>query len=82
MVDDKMLKGMAPHLQSLKRLTLWGCTRITREGVYEILRQAEDLDDLSLDALPHSVSIFMTILCSWSALTDRTYTTYLELLAL
>lgn len=51
-----MLKAMAPHLRRLKRLTLWGCTRVTQNGVFEILREAEYLEELSLDGLPHSVS--------------------------
>jgi len=56
LVDDAMLKDLAPLLRGLKRLTLWGCTRVTRSGVFEILREAEDLQELRLDALPHSVS--------------------------
>jgi len=56
LIDDAMLKDMALHLRTLKRLTLWGCTRITKAGVFNILREAEYLEELSLDALPHSVS--------------------------
>ena len=55
LIDDAMLKDMASHLHGLKRLTLWGCTRVTKTGVFDVLREAEDLEELSLDALPHSV---------------------------
>ncbi|ORY31235.1 hypothetical protein BCR39DRAFT_527024 [Naematelia encephala] len=54
LVDDAMLTEAAKHLHELRRLTLWGCTRITREGVFDILREAGHLQELSLDALPHS----------------------------
>lgn len=56
LVDDTMLRDMSSALQNLRRLTLWGCTRLTRDGVYKILREAENIEELSLDALPHSVS--------------------------
>ena len=55
LIEDAMLKAMAPHLRELKRLTLWGCTRITKAGVSHILHAADFLEELSLDALPHSV---------------------------
>lgn len=55
MVDDAMLRDMSLALKHLRRLTLWGCIRVTREGVYKILREAEDIEELSLDAMPHSV---------------------------
>lgn len=51
-----MLKDMSLSLSRLERLTLWGCIRVTREGVYNILREADKLRDLSLDAALHSVS--------------------------
>lgn len=57
LVDDKMLKDLSRHLKDLKRLTLWGCTRITRDGLYAILDEAEEMQELSLDVLPHSVSL-------------------------
>lgn len=54
LVDDKLLKSLAPYLTKLKRLILWGCIKITREGVYEVLRSADGIEELSLDAVPHS----------------------------
>jgi len=54
LIDDAMLKSMAGHLRYLRRLTLWGCTRVTKAGVYAVLEEAQDLEELSLDALPHS----------------------------
>ena len=51
-----MLKKMAIPLRRLTRLTLWGCTRITRAGVFEILHEAQGMEEMSLDALAHSVS--------------------------
>ena len=51
-----MLKNIARHLRHLRRLTFWGCGRITREGVFEILREAENLTELSLDASHHKAS--------------------------
>lgn len=56
LVDDKMLKDMSSSLTRLERLNLWGCIRTTREGVYSILGEAGELKELSLDAVPHSVS--------------------------
>lgn len=50
-----MLKAMAPHLRQLRRLTLWGCTRVTKAGVFALLQESENLEELSIDALPHSV---------------------------
>lgn len=50
-----MLKDVAEHLTHLQRLTLWGCTRVSRAGVYEVLHEATSLQELSIDALPHSV---------------------------
>ncbi|WWD20751.1 hypothetical protein CI109_105227 [Kwoniella shandongensis] len=55
LIDDAILKVMAPHLKALRRLTLWGCSRVTRDGVFTILDEAGDnVEELSLDALPHS----------------------------
>lgn len=50
-----MLRALAPYLSSLKRLQLIGCTRITQAGVYEVLREADGIEELILDAPPHSV---------------------------
>jgi hypothetical protein len=55
LIDDAMLKAMAPHLRQLRRLTLWGCTRVTKAGVFALLQESENLEELSIDALPHSV---------------------------
>lgn len=50
-----MLRTAAQGLSNLRRLTLWGCTRVTKSSVYKVLEQAEDIQELSLDATPHSV---------------------------
>jgi hypothetical protein len=57
-----MLKSVAEHLTHLQRLTFWGCTRVTRRGVYEVLHEASSLQELSIDALPHSVSASLLFL--------------------
>nr|XP_018259775.1 uncharacterized protein I303_07845 [Kwoniella dejecticola CBS 10117]OBR81933.1 hypothetical protein I303_07845 [Kwoniella dejecticola CBS 10117] len=55
LIDDAILKTIAPNLNKLKRLTLWGCTRVTKDGVFEILHEASrEIEELSLDALLHS----------------------------
>ncbi|ORX40973.1 hypothetical protein BD324DRAFT_612737 [Kockovaella imperatae] len=54
LVDDGMLLAMAPFLRDLKRLTFWGCTRLTRDGVRKILTEAKELEELSLDTTSHS----------------------------
>ncbi|WWC72622.1 uncharacterized protein I206_106585 [Kwoniella pini CBS 10737] len=55
LIDDAILKTIASNLTKLKRLTLWGCTRVTKDGVFEILQEASrEIEELSLDALPHS----------------------------
>ncbi|WVR08647.1 hypothetical protein IAU60_005704 [Kwoniella sp. DSM 27419] len=55
LIDDAVLKMIAPDLSYLRRLTLWGCSRVTRDGVHEILREAaSEVEELSLDAVPHS----------------------------
>ncbi|OCF33621.1 hypothetical protein I316_04695 [Kwoniella heveanensis BCC8398] len=55
LIDDAIFKTIAPDLSKLKRLTLWGCSRVTRDGVFSILSEAADeVAELSLDALPHS----------------------------
>jgi hypothetical protein len=56
-----MLKDMAPSLGHLKRLTLWGCTRISRSGLGAILEESEHLEELSLDAVSHSVSVSQSL---------------------
>ncbi|KAK8850569.1 hypothetical protein IAR55_004487 [Kwoniella newhampshirensis] len=61
LIDDAILKAMAPHLTALRRLTLWGCSRVTRDGVFTILDEANDnVVELSLDALPHSRLLDLT----------------------
>ena len=55
LVDDKVLTMMAAHLRSLRKFTLWGCTRTTSAGVFAVLNEADYLEELSLDAIPHSV---------------------------
>ncbi|KAK6906564.1 hypothetical protein L486_07821 [Kwoniella mangroviensis CBS 10435] len=55
LIDDAILKTIASDLNKLKRLTLWGCTRVTTDGVFSILQTAGDeVEELSLDALTHS----------------------------
>ncbi|WRT70742.1 uncharacterized protein IL334_007741 [Kwoniella shivajii] len=55
LIDDAILKTIAPNLSKLKRLTLWGCTRITKDGVFEILHESSNhIEELSLDAVSHS----------------------------
>ncbi|KAL1412669.1 hypothetical protein Q8F55_000416 [Vanrija albida] len=54
LINDDMLRALAPYLSSLKRLQLIGCTRITRTGVYDVLREADGIEELILDAPPHS----------------------------
>lgn len=56
MIDEDLLKLAAPSLSHLRRLTIWGCTRVTRKTILAILEHAEDIEELSLDALPHTVS--------------------------
>ncbi|TXT05911.1 hypothetical protein VHUM_03672 [Vanrija humicola] len=54
LINDEMLRALSPYLSSLKRLQLIGCTRITRTGVYDVLREADAIEELILDAPPHS----------------------------
>ncbi|WVQ85859.1 hypothetical protein IAT38_008027 [Cryptococcus sp. DSM 104549] len=55
LIDDTILKVMAPYLKGLRRLTLWGCSKATRDGVFAILEEAgEHIEELSLDALVHA----------------------------
>ena len=56
MIDDELLKAAAPLLGNLRRLTLWGCTKLTKSSVYKVLDEATGIQELSLDILPHSVS--------------------------
>lgn len=55
LIDDELLEAAAPLLGNLHRLTLWGCTKITKASVYKVLEEAEGMQELSLDILPHSV---------------------------
>lgn len=52
---------MAPRLRNLRRLTFWGCTHVTREGIFSLLdRIGPGIQELSLDALPHSNLLDLT----------------------
>jgi hypothetical protein len=42
-------------LKELRKLTILGCSRVTNEGVYAILREAGYLEELSVDAAYRSV---------------------------
>jgi hypothetical protein len=55
MIDEELLKLAAPSLSDLRRLTIWGCSRVTRGTLLAILHHAEGIEELSLDALPHTV---------------------------
>ena len=52
-----MLRNLSEDLCDLKRLTLWGCGHITRAGLDSVIRQAEWLEELSIDASPQSVCL-------------------------
>ncbi|KAL7422920.1 hypothetical protein Q5752_002217 [Cryptotrichosporon argae] len=54
LVDDALLAALAPSLAGLARLTLIGCTRLTHRGVDAVLAAASGLEELNLDATPHS----------------------------
>jgi hypothetical protein len=56
LIDDELLKAAAPFLGNLRRLTLWGCTKLTKSSVYKVLEESTGMQELSLDILPHSVS--------------------------
>lgn len=56
-INDALLRDLAPHVTALKRLQLIGHTKVTREGVYAVLEVAPGLEELVLDAAPHSVSL-------------------------
>lgn len=73
-----MLRDMSACLTRLERLNLWGCIRTSRDGVYSVLREAAELKELSLDAVPHSVST--VLVTHGTILILRTCLTYLELL--
>lgn len=55
-INDALLRDLTPHLGQLRRLQLVGHTKVTREGVYAVLEEARGLEELVLDAAPHSVS--------------------------
>ena len=57
MIDEELLKLAAPSLSHLRKLTIWGCTRVTRATILAILQHAENIQELSLDALPHTVGL-------------------------
>ncbi|KIR35721.1 hypothetical protein I352_01999 [Cryptococcus deuterogattii MMRL2647] len=61
LIDDTILTVMAPRLRNLRRLTFWGCTRVARDGIYSILNEVgPNIQELSLDALPHSSLLDLT----------------------
>lgn len=62
-----MLKSLSTYLRRLQRLSLWGCNRITKAGLFDVLQEAEMLGDLSVDALPHSVRLTDTSLVELTA---------------
>lgn len=55
-INDALMRDLAPHLGALRRLQLVGATKVTRAGVYAVLEEAPGLEELVLDAAPHSVS--------------------------
>lgn len=55
-LNDEWMGRIAPHMHLLKKFTLIGNTRITRTGVFHLLDAAPGLEELVLDAPPHSVS--------------------------
>ncbi|OWZ59804.1 hypothetical protein C356_00716 [Cryptococcus neoformans c45] len=61
LIDDIILKVMAPRLRNLRRLIFWGCTHVTREGIFSLLDEVgPSIQELSLDALPHSNLLDLT----------------------
>ncbi|ODN99450.1 hypothetical protein L198_03294 [Cryptococcus wingfieldii CBS 7118] len=61
LIDDNLLRAMAPYLTSLRRLTFWGCTHVTRAGITTILEESsEKIEELSLDAPPQSQLLNLT----------------------
>lgn len=57
-------------MRLLKKFTLIGRTRITRTGVFDLLDAAPGLEELVLDAAPHSVSLPATNVANKQGLTD------------
>ena len=57
LIDDSLLRDVAEQSENLTRFTLWGCTRVTRDGVYEIINHAKRLNELSIDASQISVRL-------------------------
>ena len=55
-----MLTKLSEDLSDLKRLTLWGCGHVTRLGLDAVIRQAEYLEEMSIDASPNSVRLVLT----------------------
>ncbi|WVQ70645.1 hypothetical protein IAR50_000167 [Cryptococcus sp. DSM 104548] len=61
LIDDNLLRSMAPFLTSLRRLTFWGCTHVTKAGITSILEESsESIEELSLDAPPQSHLLNLT----------------------
>ncbi|TXT07913.1 uncharacterized protein COLE_04837 [Cutaneotrichosporon oleaginosum] len=59
-INDALLHELAPYLGQLKRLQLVGHTKVTRAGVYAVLEEARGLEELVLDAAPHSDLVDLT----------------------
>ena len=57
-----MLTKLSEDLTDLKRLTLWGCGHVTRLGLDAVIRQAEYLEEMSIDASPNSVRLILTFI--------------------
>jgi hypothetical protein len=66
-----MLRNISVDLCDLKRLTLWGCGHVTRAGLDSVIREAEWLEELSIDASPQSVRIERLILLSLGSFSTR-----------
>lgn len=61
-ITNQVLTESSEYLPDLRRLMLIGAARVTRTGVYTLLRQTERLEELVLDAPPHSVSTTSCVL--------------------
>ena len=48
LLDDTTASQLAPHLSSLRNLALRGYTRLSREGLFEMLRETTHLNDLRI----------------------------------
>nr|GAT46998.1 predicted protein [Mycena chlorophos] len=58
LVNDALLKEIAPHLCYLQQLSLIGCPAVTYRGVFAVLRQNTiGIRSLSLEALPAKFNI-------------------------